>query len=227
MTAAQLLSSIEFSCRYLKKLQLFCDSTHKIKELSPSKYSDEYYQTFHDNDYNKTFVIASQNRDYDILLKDGSFFQFTARSETDIHYSFFPCIEETLSFDQYFEEYATEDNVDNLEQEYEMYLSTDRERNFPCPIRYDLAVSEYTEVLHPYAHIHVGINTDIRIACDKVLKPEAFVDWVIKNMYKNEWDTLYQSDDRIKQYVLKLKEQGERLSSDKFTSNERKVIHIT
>ena len=160
-------------------------------------------------------------------MKDGSFFQFTARSETDIHYSFFPCIEQTLSFDQYFEEYATEDNVDYLEQEYEMYLSTDRERNFPCPIRYDLAVSEYTEVLHPCAHIHVGINTDIRIACDKVLKPEAFVDWVIKNMYKNEWDTLYQSDDRIKQYILKLKDQSECLSSDKFTSNEKKVLHIT
>lgn len=226
MTKAQMLSSIEISCRYLKKLQLFCKSTYKIKELSPSKYSNEYYQTFHDNNYNKTFLVASQNQDYDILLEDGSFFQFTARNETDIHYSFFPRIEETLSYEQYFEKNATNDNIDNLENEYEMYLSTDREQCFPCPIRYDFAVSEYTEVLHPCAHIHVGINTDIRIPCDKILKPEAFVDWVIKNMYKYEWETLYQSDDSIKQYVLKLKEQGESLNSDKFTQNERKVLHI-
>lgn len=227
MTSAQLLSSIEIACKYLKKLELFCDSTHKVKRLSPSKYSDEYYQTFHDNDYNKTFVIASQNRDYDILLKDGSFFQFTARNSTDIHYSFFPCIEQTLSFEQYFDEFATEDNIDYLEQEYEMYLSTDREQTFPCPIRYDYATSEYTEVLHPCAHIHIGINTDIRLACNKVLKPEVFVDWVIKNMYKQEWDALYQSDERIRRYVCKLKDQSESLSADMFSDTEKKLLHIT
>lgn len=227
MNNAKLLSSIEDAYQYLTTLELASDKTYKAKNLLPSKYSKRYYNTFHEGDYTKTFIIASEENDYDIILNDGSFFQFTARNDTDIHYSFFPRIERTLTYDEYFGKYANDDNVESIDREYEYYLSTDREKTYPCPIRFDVAKSEYKEGTHAYAHLHIGIDTNIRIPFDKVIKPLSFVDFVVKNTYKQEWDKAYLYNEDFKELVEALKNQSEEISEDSFTYDERKLIFIT
>ena len=57
MKTAQILTSIEQVSKYLDAVDISYDVTYKAKELGPQKYSDAYYQTFHDGDYKKTFII--------------------------------------------------------------------------------------------------------------------------------------------------------------------------
>ena len=48
MKTAKILTSIEEVLKYLDMAEILYKITHKRKELQPRKYSDTYYQTFHD-----------------------------------------------------------------------------------------------------------------------------------------------------------------------------------
>lgn len=226
MKTAKILTSIEQVSKYLDAVDISYDVTYKAKELGTKKYSDAYYQTFHDGDYKKTFIIASENRDYDIMLDDGSLFQFTSRNETDIHYSFLHRVEKNMSFDEFYDIYATDDNIDTIERDYEYYSAVDKEMLHTCPIRYDVSESEYTEMHHAYAHLHIGIDTDIRIPVDKVFSPLHFVDFVIKHMYKGKWDEAYKHNEKFRVWVDRLKSQAEIIDEDHFTAKEKQLLHI-
>lgn len=226
MKAAKILTSIEDVLKYLDAVAISYNATYKRKNLQPQKYSDAYYQTFHDGDYKKTFIVASENRDFDIMLEDGSLFQFTSRNENDIHYSFLHRIEKNMSFEEFYDAYATDDNIDTIEQDYEFYLAGDKETLCTCPIRYDVAETEYTEMYHAYAHLHIGIETDIRIPVDKVLSPMHFVDFVIKHMYKTKWDSAYAKNEKFKAIVDCLKSQAEKITDEHFTSAEQNLLYI-
>lgn len=226
MKAAKILISIEDVLKYLDAVAISYNATYKRKNLQPQKYSDAYYQTFHDGDYKKTFIVASENRDFDIMLEDGSLFQFTSRNENDIHYSFLHRIEKNMSFEEFYDTYATDDNIDTIEQDYEFYLAGDKETLYTCPIRYDVAETEYTEMYHAYAHLHIGIETDIRIPVDKVLSPMHFVDFVIKHMYKTKWDSAYAKNEKFKAIVDCLKSQAEKITDEHFTSAEQNLLYI-
>lgn len=226
MNNAKILTSIEDIFKYLKMASISFIKTYKCKDLSPKKYSDKYYQTFHDGNYRQTFVIAAENNDYDICLEDGSFFQFTATNDKDIHYSFFHKIEKIMSYEEYEAAYLTEENIDMIETEYEMYLSTDKELIKSCPIRYDVSESEYSEGTHAFAHLHIGIDTDIRIPVSKIFSPIIFVDFVIKHMYKEQWDKAYLFNPKFKTIVTKLKQESEIISKEFFTDEEKKLIFI-
>ncbi len=226
MKAAKILTSIEEVLKYLDAVEISYNATYKRKNLQPKKYSDEYYQTFHDGDYKKTFIVASKNRDFDIMLEDGSLFQFTSCNENDIHYSFLHRIEKNMSFDEFYDEYATDENIDTIEQDYEYYLSGDKERLYTCPIRFDVAETEYKEMYHAYAHLHIGMDTDIRIPVDKVLSPMHFVDFVIKHIYKAMWDNAYAHNDKFKELVNCMKSQAEEIQEDKFSNIERSLLYI-
>ena len=160
------------------------------------------------------------------MLEDGSLFQFTSRNENDIHYSFLHRIEKNMSFEEFYDAYATDDNIDTIEQDYEFYLAGDKETLYTCPIRYDVAETEYTEMYHAYAHLHIGIETDIRIPVDKVLSPMHFVDFVIKHMYKTKWDSAYAKNEKFKAIVDCLKSQAEKITDEHFTSAEQNLLYI-
>ena len=53
MKAAKILTSIEDVLKYLDAVAISYNTTYKRKNLQPQKYSDAYYQTFHDGDYKK------------------------------------------------------------------------------------------------------------------------------------------------------------------------------
>lgn len=226
MKTAKILTSIEEVLKYLDMAAISYEATHKRKELQPRKYSDTYYQTFHDGNYEKTFIVASENRDFDVMLEDGSLFQFTARNENDIHYSFLHRIEKNMSFDEFFNKYATDENIDTIGQDYEYYLAGDKERIYSCPIRYDVAKSEYSEMHHAYAHLHIGIENDIRIPVDKVISPIHFVDFVIKHMYKTKWDNAYSKNTKFQELVDSLKSQAEKITEEYFSQTEQNLLHI-
>ena len=227
MTSAKILVSIEDVLNYLDVVGISYTCTVKRKNLKPGKYSEAYFQACHTGDYKAKFLTALHNSDYDIILEDDSFFQFTSESPKDIHYSFFHRIEQTLSYSEFEEKYLTEDNIDTIAQEYEMYLTTDKPQTYPCPIRYDVADREYKEGLHAYEDIHIGVETEVRISMDKIIKPLGFVDFVIKHMYKQKWDQAYINNEKFRTLVKKIKNQAKQLKDCNFTSDEKHQLYIT
>lgn len=159
----------------------------------------------------------------EIPEKNWSVLNYTCRSKL---YSFLHRIEKNMSFEEFYAVYATDDNIDTIEQDYEYYLSGDKEALYTCPIRYDVAKTEYTEMFHAYAHLHIGIETDIRIPVDKVLSPLHFVDFVIKHMYKTKWDDAYTHNERFKELVNCLKSQAESVKDNYFTQAEHNLLYI-
>jgi hypothetical protein len=227
MTQAKILTSIKEIDKYLDTIGIMYSLSPNRNRLDFNKYSDQYYQVFHHGTYKDIFLIASHNLDYDVMLEDGSFFQFTYGANKDIHYSFFDRVENILSYEEFVNKYLSEYNVDSISQEYEMYLSTDKDQNSPLPIRYDVAQNEYKETIHPYAHFHFGFNNNIRVPTDKIIKPLDFVDFIIKHMYKDKWDKAYLFNDQFKKLVEGLKRQSKLLDECCFSNNERTLLYLT
>lgn len=227
MTNAKILTSIEECIKYLSMVGFDVSPTPKRKELNLKKYSDQYFQAFHKGDYQEIFLTAADNSDFDIAIDDGSFFQFTSSSENEIHYSFFNRVEIILSYEEFEEKYLTDNNIDSIAQEYEMYLSTDKPKIIPCPIRYDVSKNEYQENLHAYAHFHFGFRNEIRIPSDKIIKPISFVDFVIKHTYRAKWDCAYKNDEKFRAYVNALKNQSEAIDTVLFTDSEKNFLFLT
>ena len=80
MTSAKILVSIEYVLDYLDMVSISYACTVKRKNLKPGKYSEAYFQACHTGDYKAKFLTVLHNSDYDIILEDGSFFQFTSES---------------------------------------------------------------------------------------------------------------------------------------------------
>lgn len=81
-------------------------------------------------------------------------------------------------------------------------------------------------MFHAYAHLHIGVETDIRIPVDKVLSPLHFVDFIIKHMYKAKWDDAYSHNERFKELVNCLKLQAENVKDNYFTQAEHNLLYI-
>jgi hypothetical protein len=64
-------------------------------------------------------------------------------------------------------------------------------RRIPCAyIRYDFDGGSFRTGVHPAAHIHIGLDNPIRIGLGKQLTPLAFLLFVIRQMYPENWERL-------------------------------------
>lgn len=134
-------------------------------------------------------------QEYDILLKDDSFFQFERNMRGDqvvYKYVFMqnPLIK--ISFDDYCKKYQIDLEYEDIDCIKDIYNEDESEEvckmlNFPLYIRYDVDDRGYIPNLHSYSHLHIGVSEDIRIPVSKILTPPAFVNLVIKMVYPSNW----------------------------------------
>lgn len=134
-------------------------------------------------------------QEYDILLKDDSFFQFERNMRGDqIVYKYVfmqnPLIK--ISFDDYCKKYQIDLEYEDIDCIKDIYNEDESEEvckmlNFPLYIRYDVDDRGYIPNLHSYSHLHIGVSEDIRIPVSKILSPPAFVNLVIKMVYPSNW----------------------------------------
>ena len=92
--------------------------------------------------------------------------------------------------------------------------------------RYDFDPSIYNGIIHSASHLHIGWNNEIRIPILNLMTPEIFVDFVIKNVYKNAWQEAI-SHPKFKKNVLALKKQTERIEKSLFNEEEKLILHIS
>jgi hypothetical protein len=63
----------------------------------------------------------------------------------------------------------------------------------PQYLRFDLDEANYNPLAHPLAHLHVGLNTSIRIACQRLWSPASFVSFVMRQVYPEQWSRFVES----------------------------------
>lgn len=196
MTLNSLLVALNEVKAILKDAELLkYENTTRPKEILDSKFSSEFLSIMYSEDYDCIFKTAMKNNDFDFVLCDDSFLQFSAKkgenglSDGKIRYAYFPNPRSYHTYIQFLSENELlyEEAGESFFEEYEQYISEAKLKEFVTPIRYDYDYLAYDELNHPISHLHIGREENIRIPISKVLNPQSFTLLVIKNMYYEYW----------------------------------------
>ena len=157
----------------------------------------------YDASYEEAYLCGMRNNAYNILLEDYSFLQFTRENSEELRYAYYPnpYLGDNFSAQDVPLEADFDDDFD-----MEGYLQSISEiRNFQrAPvIRYEYVVQQYVEVQHPCAHFHVGQHSDNRWSVRRILKPETFALIVLKQFYRNKFNTAKELPSGARQVSLK------------------------
>lgn len=199
MTISQFEASLSESRKLLAELGFL--KMKGIKSVSKDGVSPEFQRASLKDDYPRMYSIGKKHFDFDILLPDESFFQFSydASSATqlpDIRYAFFQNPAYYKTYEEYIEQLRADGVIENetaeeiggmLLEEYDQFLLESQLNAASTMIRYDVDSLRHSPLIHSIAHFHIGHNTDIRIPCNKVLTPMKFVLFVLKHIYYYQW----------------------------------------
>lgn len=232
-------TNIELSINFLTKLNLNKE-INRIKICNPnfkSKYSKSFLDLIYNDNYKLVYDTAISNGDYDILLTDDSFFQFSYLKSEDrfvIKYSYYPNPYNFQSFLQFKSNLIKENVISEEEQNddytidclYEQYkIEADLKKEI-ISMRYDYDEFEYSELCHPISHLHIGLYDETRIPINYVMLPELFVQNVVMLIYSKEWKTAVENE-QIKAMCFDGKKRAIRCSgSELLNSVEKKILYI-
>jgi len=140
--------------------------------------------------YNQLWKSYFSNNNYHFNLKDSSLFLFNFDNSSFI---FISNPKDSISFgdflvEQGFDEYETDKYI--LYPNYEQYLSECDLKEFPLLIRYDYDDDSYNQGMHPVSHLHIGFGNNTRIGLINEMNVEAFVYFVIRQLYPSYWQLI-------------------------------------
>jgi hypothetical protein len=141
--------------------------------------------------YEDVFLAAMRNSDYNIMLRDYAFFQFSL-GNGGWRLAYYPNPFLGASQERLHEVAELKEYVDEGVISVEDLLQSISELRSPkqAPLlRYEWAPDDYVKLAHPSSHLHVGFHSDNRWMIDRLLSPEAFGFFVLKLYYGDQWDT--------------------------------------
>lgn len=234
MKISKVFTSYNETISFMKKIDLLKKENYTRNfTLDFSKFSSEFVQTFQKKDYVKTYMIAMENNDYDILLKDDSFFQFTY-DNSDIKIIRYAYYENPFKYKTY-EEFIfselgslSEDEGDLFLPEYEQYISESSIKLSINPMRFDYDGNDehYKEMLHTGSHIHIGHNNEIRLPSKYLLTPLGFVIFVLRNQYLTYYKELLQ-EEKLKNIILKEKKAFSKCPTILFKEDDESQLYFS
>jgi hypothetical protein len=142
-------------------------------------------------EYFEQWKLVRERDLYHLYFGDHSFFIF--KTDAPQSYSFYDCPIDVSSISEYLIEIGedvTAKNVNIFQEEYDSYLATANLKKNVTPIRYDFDDKSFRSGVHPAAHIHIGLNNQIRIGLERQLTPLAFLLIIIRQMYPEHWERL-------------------------------------
>lgn len=191
------MNNIEYTSSLKEILKIFGSKSYLSRKFAKVinfryGYSQEFKSICRSGDYLKAYDVGINNFDYDMLLFDDSFIQFS-RVDTDhgtvLRYAYYQNPLDYISYEDYLlGEDFDPDEVGELFREFydqemsEMHLRVDRHI-----IRYDYSEKEYSEGIHSCSHFHFGFVQSVSVPVDKVLSPLAFVLYIYKACYYQFW----------------------------------------
>ena len=139
--------------------------------------------------YTEVYNTGTKNQDFNLMLMDRSFFQFTETSKReDVRLAYYPNPYQFVEFKNEKKEALELLDLGEISfDESEQLLS---EGDFTCDIpliRYDLSLKQYCNKYHPAAHFHIGFYAENRWPVKRYLSPYAFLLKILKTYYPKIW----------------------------------------
>ena len=165
MNKTSFLNNMKECEKILKDFGLFLKaSVNNINNPSSSKYSDEFIRLSRSGEYFSMYKCAIENDDYDFLLEDRSFFQFTYDDSPDrkceiIRLAFYPTAD-AFTYESYLASEGLEDCDEDYHEIFEQII-TEQTPSIKTFFRYDYDKSLYKSQVHSAAHIHFGNEENI------------------------------------------------------------------
>jgi hypothetical protein len=128
---------------------------------------------------------------YSYKLEDHSIFVFSEGGSAT--YSFLPCPLDVQSLRDFSKAVGVEGAAiyaSENQSEYEVYLSTARMLEHVTPVRFDFAPSGFNHECHPIGHLHIGMNSSMRLGTERRWNPLAFFLFVLRQYYPDRWRVL-------------------------------------
>ncbi len=197
---------------------------------SYNKFSSEFRRIAQKNDYIKTFITGLEMDDYDYLLNDGSFIQYSYdKKDNDIvlRMAYYPSIT-SLTYEEFLKEFYDLDIEDCgavFMSDYQQYL-TEEETKLVTPLRYDYNSRKYKPLIHSSSHIHMGYEENIRIPFEKIITPTVFAKFILQYYYYENWKSKICDQDLLDYCLIK---QGEcyAIEQQYFSHNDKKIPYVS
>lgn len=234
MNEAKIKDSIYRAIKLLKEINLYSNENRSRKfTLDKHKFSDRFISASQTDDYNLIYKIGMEDAAYDILLKDNSFLQFSMEIENSknnefkLRYAYYQSPNKVKSYEGFLESIGLDYDEcgDTFLNDYDQYVWEGQINKGACPIRYDFDYELYKGLNHSISHIHIGHNNEVRISTGKILLPEKFILFIIRNVYPNIWIDIVENQ-KLLQECLKIKAKCEEIDSDRFSIEERNLLHL-
>lgn len=155
--------------------------------------------------YVEKYILYYKKKYYSFLLNDLSIVGFETASSGFFYFQ--------VPFSN-MEEYLQLYDLNKTEYIHDLDFMLDDllPMQHPFYSRYDYAEEQYTEGRHPVAHIHLGVNTSMRVACQCKLQPMSFVLFVLRQFYPEKWEQMFNATEIKSQRANILKSVRENLS---------------
>ncbi|MGO7185602.1 DUF2290 domain-containing protein [Rhizobium brockwellii] len=140
--------------------------------------------------YEDLYLTGLRESQYNILLKDYSFFQFGAGGDDGVRFAYYPnpffgAAKDAVSELSEMQEFVAEGIIGV--DEFLHRVSEVRRSQHPPLVRYDYALEQYVEATHPCSHLHLGFHGENRWAVRRYLTATAFALLVFRLFYLDYW----------------------------------------
>lgn len=179
--------------------------------------------------YRELYDVAVSMQDFNLMLHDKSFFQFTEEKEgEEIRLAYYPYAYSSAEYFDAKSEYDEFLNLGDLSQdEYEQYIS-ELEFNLDIPVvRYDLSLRQYCDQYHPAGHFHIGFFAENRWPVKKILTPLAFFLKILFHYYPGKWKEFESDGHGLLEKYCDAVSKCKSLNKDYFSVVESKKLYFT
>ena len=200
-------------------------------------YSKDLITVSKKGDLSKLYDYMSENLDYDILLKDDSMITMNMQDGL-VKMTFIQRPTKYIEFMNFVSEYhkdaLREFNKEEYlwelyNEEYQQHLDTLELNKAALYIRYDEDPDSYKVNTHPYIHIHIGMNNNIRIPSSVEITPLSFTFFILQQVYYDKWVSEFNKQKDAINHILEYSKKDKTISVDAmhWQDNESVFIHLT
>ncbi len=182
------MTSFDKNIRFCSEILLKADFLAQAgvqESLKPSK--DFKISSMKEVHYEKIYEIGIKKQDFNILLADYSFFQFSKNNSLgSLRLAYYPNPKKFLMFDGKVYDFLELCEKYSFEEAQQIIDESEPLNEIP-PIRYDFDTFSHCENHHPAAHLHIGSRVENRWPVEKILSPSVFLLKILFLYYRDFW----------------------------------------
>lgn len=199
-------------------------------------YSKDLVSVSKKGDIQALYAYMSDNLDYDILLADDSMITMNMEGGL-VRMVYLQNPIKHIDILEYVSMYHKDDlnvcSVDDLreiyKEEYERHLATLELNKAAVYIRYDEDPTLYRPMVHPYIHLHIGMNNNIRIPSSVEMTPLTFILFILQQVYYDVWVKEFTGKSSQDNIIMGYAQQDKQIFSlveDVWKDSERQFLHL-